>query len=86
MSDLFNVEFKKNSTMKNYAKLFKTSMALLMLGGLLVAPDLSAQNKLNTLKFDKTSQLRDFLAIKETERYWLAVIVEDTRWVMRRTV
>lgn len=77
---------KKNSTMKNYAKLFKTSMALLMLGGLLVAPDLSAQNKLNTLKFDKTSQLRDFLAIKETERYWLAVIVEDTRWVMRRTV
>lgn len=52
--------FKKNSTMKNYAKLFKTSMALLMLGGLLVAPDLSAQNKLNTLKFDKTSQLRDF--------------------------
>lgn len=72
--------------MKNYAKLFKTSMALLMLGGLLVAPDLSAQNKLNTLKFDKTSQLRDFLAIKETERYWLAVIVEDTRWVMRRTV
>ena len=60
MSDLFNVEFKKNSTMKNYAKLFKTSMALLMLGGLLVAPDLSAQNKLNTLKFDKTSQLRDF--------------------------
>lgn len=78
--------FKKNSTMKNYAKLFKTSMALLMLGGLLVAPDLSAQNKLNTLKFDKTSQLRDFLAIKETERYWLAVIVEDTRWVMRRTV
>lgn len=86
MSDLFNVEFKKNSTMKNYAKLFKTSMALLMLGGLLVAPDLSAQNKLNTLKFDKTSQLRDFLAIKETERYWLVVIVEDTRWVMRRTV
>lgn len=72
--------------MKNYAKLFKTSMALLMLGGLLVAPDLSAQNKLNTLKFDKTSQLRDFLAIKETERYWLVVIVEDTRWVMRRTV
>ena len=56
--------FKKNSTMKNYAKLFKTSMALLMLGGLLVAPDLSAQNKLNTLKFDKTSQLRDFFSYK----------------------
>ena len=50
--------------MKNYAKLFKTSMALLMLGGLLVAPDLSAQNKLNTLKFDKTSQLRDFFSYK----------------------
>lgn len=85
MSGLFNVKLK-NSTMKNYAKLFKMSMALLMLEGLLGVSDLSAQNKLNTLKFDKTSQLRDFLAIKETERYWLAVIVEDTRWAMRRTV
>ena len=45
--------------MKNYAKLFKMSMALLMLEGLLGVSDLSAQNKLNTLKFDKTSQLRD---------------------------
>lgn len=48
--------------MKNYAKLFKMSMALLMLEGLLGVSDLSAQNKLNTLKFDKTSQLRDFFS------------------------
>ena len=46
------------------AQRVKTSMALLMLGGLLVAPDLSAQNKQNTLKFDKTSQLRDFFSYK----------------------
>ena len=50
--------------MKNYAKLFKMSMALLMLEGLLGVSDLSAQNKLNTLKFDKTSQLRDFFSYK----------------------
>ena len=51
---------KKCTNEKTMQSYLKTSMALLMLGGLLVAPDLSAQNKLNTLKFDKTSQLRDF--------------------------
>lgn len=50
--------------MKNCTRLFRGMLVLLSLGALLGMQELSAQNSLHILKFDKVSQLKDYFKYK----------------------